>query len=299
MVFSSHVFIFYFLPIALGLYYACPTRWRSLLLTLLSYVFYGWANPWFVFLMLFSTTVDFAAGQYISGRWMMPWWRGDDPAGPGLPSARQRKVALACSICSNLLLLGSFKYLGFAETNLNYLLHLFGHDGVRVFQVVLPVGISFYTFVALSYAIDLYRGEARPARSFLNFACYVIHQPEPGLPDRVLPPALRSAVGHPDQRAVVAPLSSRQRAPPGPLLRDRSRGAPRSRRPRGVPVLRALLRSCGASCRSSVAGGHSAREQRLRPRCKRRFEATGLRRPSGTRARASSTCRRTGSPPTR
>jgi len=173
MVFSSHVFIFYFLPIVLGLYYACPMRWRSLLLMLLSYVFYGWANPWFVFLMLFSTVVDFTAGQFICGRWMMPWFRDDEPAGPDLPSARQRKTALVCSICSNLLLLGSFKYLGFAQTNLNYLLHLFGQEGVRVFHVVLPVGISFYTFVAMSYAIDLYRGEAKPARSFLDFACYV------------------------------------------------------------------------------------------------------------------------------
>jgi len=91
------------------------------------------------------------------------------PLDPGLPSVRQRKTALAASICTNLLLLGSFKYLGFMQTNLNYLLQLFGHEGVRVFQVVLPVGISFYTFVAMSYAIDLYRGQAKPARTFRTF----------------------------------------------------------------------------------------------------------------------------------
>jgi alginate O-acetyltransferase complex protein AlgI len=173
MVFSSYLFVFYFLPLALALYYACPPRWRSLVVTLLSYVFYGWANPWFVFLMLISTAIDYTAGQYISGRWLMPWYRGAAPAAPGQPPQPQRKLALVYSICTNLALLGTFKYLGFAQTNLNYLLELFGHEGVRVFQVLLPVGISFYTFQSMSYAIDLYRGEARPARDFLDFACYV------------------------------------------------------------------------------------------------------------------------------
>ncbi len=173
MVFSSHLFVFYFLPLALALYYACPPRWRQLLIALLSYAFYGWANPWFVLLMLASTIIDYTAGQFISGRWHMPWFRGEQPAGPGLPPARQRRLAMTYSIVTNLALLGFFKYLGFAQTNLNYILELFGHEGVRVFQVVLPVGISFYTFQSMSYAIDLYRNEARPARDFLDFACYV------------------------------------------------------------------------------------------------------------------------------
>jgi alginate O-acetyltransferase complex protein AlgI len=178
MVFSSHLFLFYFLPIALALYYTCPKRWRSLLLTVLSYVFYGWANPWFVFLMFVSTVIDYFAGQFICGRWTLPWCRGEEPAGPGLPSARQRKTALVASMVSNLSLLGFFKYLGFAQTNLNYLLQLFGHEGVRVFEIVLPVGISFYTFQSMSYAIDLYRGHAKPARDFLDFACYVSLYPQ-------------------------------------------------------------------------------------------------------------------------
>ena len=68
MVFSSHVFLFYFLPLVLGLYYVTPQRCRQPLLTLLSYVFYGWANPWFVFLMLDSTLVDYYCGLIITGR---------------------------------------------------------------------------------------------------------------------------------------------------------------------------------------------------------------------------------------
>ncbi|MGD9497501.1 MAG: MBOAT family protein [Armatimonadota bacterium] len=173
MVFSSHIFLYYFLPAALLAYYLSPMRWRALVVTLFSYVFYGWANPWFILLMLFSTTVDYLCGQLISGRWMLRAFAGDPPAGEGLPPARQRKLALVTSIVVNLSLLGFFKYLGFAQSNLSYLLALLGRPAVEVYQVVLPVGISFYTFQSMSYSIDLYRGDARPARNFLDFACYV------------------------------------------------------------------------------------------------------------------------------
>ncbi|HJN18040.1 MAG TPA: hypothetical protein QGH10_21250, partial [Armatimonadota bacterium] len=119
MVFSSHIFVFYFLPAVLALYYACPKRGRQLLIALVSYAFYGWANPWFVLLMLFSTVVDFAAGKLISGQWRLPMFRGDPPAGDGLPGARQRKLALVVSICTNRALLGVFTYLPFAQRNIN------------------------------------------------------------------------------------------------------------------------------------------------------------------------------------
>ena len=178
MVFSSHIFLFYFLPLVLALYYACPRRGRQLLLALVSYVFYGWANPWFVFLMLFSTLVDYLCGKLIVGPWHVKRFAGDPPAGPGLLSARQRKLAVGISIVVNLSLLGFFKYLGFVQTNMNYVLDLFGLQAVQVYQVLLPVGISFYTFQSMSYSIDLYRGEARPARDLLDFACYVALFPQ-------------------------------------------------------------------------------------------------------------------------
>ncbi len=173
MVFSSHIFLYYFLPIALLLYYLSPLRWRQLTLALLSYVFYGWANPWFVFLMLFSTTVDYICGLLIADRWRLPIFANDPPAGEGMAPARQRKLALVTSIVVNLTLLGFFKYLGFVQANLNYILDLLGRPAMEVYTVVLPVGISFYTFQSMSYSIDLYRGDARPARDFLDFACYV------------------------------------------------------------------------------------------------------------------------------
>lgn len=173
MVFSSHVFLYYFLPVALLAYYLTPVRWRQLIVALLSYVFYGWANPWFILLIFSSTTIDFICGQLITGRWRPAIWSKDPPAGEGLPSARQRKFALVTSIVVNLSLLGCFKYLGFVQANLNYLLELFGGPAVAVYTIALPVGISFYTFQSMSYSIDLYRGDARPARDFLDFACYV------------------------------------------------------------------------------------------------------------------------------
>jgi len=178
MVFSSHLFVFYFLPVALALYYVCPMRGRQLLLVLLSYVFYGWANPWFVFLMLFSTLLNYGSGQWISGRWRMPYLGRGEPAGRGLPPVAQRKTALVICVVLNLALLGFFKYLGFVQANINYVLELFGRTPAEVYKVALPAGISFYTFKAMSYSLDVYQGVARPARGPLGFACYVALFPQ-------------------------------------------------------------------------------------------------------------------------
>jgi alginate O-acetyltransferase complex protein AlgI len=158
MVFSSQVFLFYFLPVALLGNYLLPVRWRNLFLTLVSYVFYGWWNPWFVGLMLFSSTIDWTAG------WLM--FR------PGA-TPRRRKLLVLVSVASNLALLGFFKYFMFAEQNVNRLLELFGREPFPVVTILLPAGISFYTFESMSYVIDLYRGDAKRARSFSDFTCFV------------------------------------------------------------------------------------------------------------------------------
>jgi alginate O-acetyltransferase complex protein AlgI len=110
MVFSSQLFIFYFLPIVLLVYYASPQKARHLGLTLFSYVFYGWANPWFVLLMLGTTIVDYAVGLWIAGA----FGRREIPLLPdGGPRTRSQKLALATSVLSNLSLLGFFKYFNF------------------------------------------------------------------------------------------------------------------------------------------------------------------------------------------
>ena len=167
MVFSSSIFLFWILPLALLLYYAVPAGWRALVLTLLSYVFYGWWNPWFTILMLVSTLIDYLCGRAITA--------------PGA-SPRRRKGALLVSILSNLGLLAFFKYAILFSENLTSMGLLLGFDGVEapafLSQIILPVGISFYTFQSMSYSIDLYRGHAERARSFVDFACYVSMFPQ-------------------------------------------------------------------------------------------------------------------------
>ena len=163
MVFTSHIFLFYYLPAVLLIYYALPNRWRNLFLTLVSYVFYGWWKPWFVSLMLLSTVVDYAAGRAMSAEGA---------------SRKRRKTALLVSICANLCLLGFFKYLVFLQENINAALELVGAGGFDVWQITLPIGISFYTFQTMSYSIDVYKGAAPPVRSFNDFSCFVALFPQ-------------------------------------------------------------------------------------------------------------------------
>ncbi len=168
MVFTSYLFLFYFLPLALLLYYAVPRPAKHLILTALSYVFYGWANPLFTPLLLGSTVVDYICGLAVARARA----RRDD---------RRARVALAVSICTNLGLLGFFKYFNFGVENLNALAAATGLDALRLdlaFTVTLPLGISFYTFQSMSYTWDVYRGRAAAVRSFIDFACYVSMFPQ-------------------------------------------------------------------------------------------------------------------------
>lgn len=162
MVFTSHVFLFYFLPLVLLGYYLLP-RGRNFFLLCASYVFYGWWNPWFSFLMLFATAVNYGCGHVIAGA----------PEG-----AARRKQALVVSVVVSLGTLGFFKYFVFLQENMNAVLSVFGGPVLTVFMVTLPVGISFYIFQSMTYAIDVYRGDAPPARSFFDFACFVALFPQ-------------------------------------------------------------------------------------------------------------------------
>jgi len=180
MVFSSYLFLFFFLPLALLTYYAAPRGWRHLVLTLSSYVFYGWANPWFVLLMLFSTVVDYCAGLVISKQW---GHFGEDIQylEKGGPRSTAQKAALATSISVNLCLLGFFKYFNFGIENYNAIVQQMGISEAQFegfFRVILPLGISFYTFQTMSYAIDVYRGDAKAIRNFVDFSCFVAMFPQ-------------------------------------------------------------------------------------------------------------------------
>ena len=163
MVFSSYLFIFFFLPLALLGYYAAPKKFRHLTLTIFSYIFYGWANPWFCLLMLFNTSVD-----YTNGRLM-----GAYPA--------RKKLFVTTSIVCDLAILGFFKYFNFGLDNYNATMAALGIPEAQYlgfFRVVLPLGISFYTFQSMSYVIDVYRGDAKVVTNFIDYACYVSMFPQ-------------------------------------------------------------------------------------------------------------------------
>jgi alginate O-acetyltransferase complex protein AlgI len=176
MVFTTYLFIFYYLPLALLVYYtiefsgrvlgASPERVCLLLnsfLLLASYVFYGWWNPWFILLMLGVTVANYIGGRII----------GHSAANP-----RLRAAVVTSVIALSLGTLGFFKYFMFFEANLNHVLGWMGTSALPVLEVALPIGVSFYTFHALSYTIDVYRGTAPPVRSFVDFACYIALFPQ-------------------------------------------------------------------------------------------------------------------------
>ncbi len=163
MVFSSYLFLFFFLPVALACYYASPKRLKHLTLTLFSYVFYGWANPAFMLLMAFTTTVD-----YTNGRMMTAF-------------PERKKFWLCVSIVVDLSVLAFFKYFNFGIENYNALMESMGiaswqFDGF--WRIVLPLGISFYTFQSMSYVIDVYRGDAKVVTNYIDYACYVSMFPQ-------------------------------------------------------------------------------------------------------------------------
>jgi alginate O-acetyltransferase complex protein AlgI len=165
MLFNSYIFLFFLLPLALfgwwGLRHHPQPRLLSLVVA--SYVFYGWWDWRFTALLSFSTLVDFAVGSAMERT--------------TIPS--RRKFFLLISVVVNLGLLGFFKYVGFFADSVNALttwLHSGGQ--IPVWQIVLPVGISFYTFQTLSYSVDVYRGQVKSAKSILHFAAYVSMFPQ-------------------------------------------------------------------------------------------------------------------------
>jgi alginate O-acetyltransferase complex protein AlgI len=163
MVFSSYVFLYVFLPLFLIAYFLSPRSLKSLVIALSSYLFYGWWRPDFVLLMLFSTVVDFACGKGIE-RAQARGERG------------KNWVWLSC--VTNLSLLGYFKYANFGIETLNRMIAEWGMEPMSWTAVVLPVGISFYTFQTMSYTIDVYRREAPPVRRFTDFMCFVALFPQ-------------------------------------------------------------------------------------------------------------------------
>ena len=156
MVFSSPLFLFYFLPAVLVVYFLVPRRFKNVVLLVFSLVFYAWGEPVYVFLMIFSIVLD-----YSLGRWLHRLLERDDRRGA--------KRVLVLAVVLNLGLLAFFKYADFLLESVDSLLHL----GLPRLGLPLPIGISFYTFQALSYLIDLYRGDVPVQKSLVGFGTYV------------------------------------------------------------------------------------------------------------------------------
>ncbi len=165
MVFSSLLFLFRFLPCVLVIYFIVPgcfkNTWKNLVLFLSSLVFYAWGEPVYIVLMLFSTVVDYINGGF---------------AGYFIKRNRKNTARLfvILSAVINLLLLGVFKYAGFVTGVWN---NISGMD-IKIKELALPIGISFYTFQTMSYTIDVYRKEAEPERNIINFGAYVSMFPQ-------------------------------------------------------------------------------------------------------------------------
>lgn len=161
MVFSSTVFVFAFLPAVFIVYFGLlrKRRSRNLFLTAASLLFYAWGEPWFVLVMLGSIAMNWAAGL------MLVKYEGN---------RRRQKAVVAAAVAVNLAFLGVFKYTNFIMRNLNLLVS----SDIPLTNILLPIGISFFTFQAMSYVIDVYRGNGEAQKNFLNVCLYISFFPQ-------------------------------------------------------------------------------------------------------------------------
>ena len=151
MVFSSITFLFYFLPIVIGIYYIVPNKLKNIVLLLASIFFYFYGEPKYVLIMLLSITCTYIFGILID------------------EYKKYSKLFLAISICLIAGILVYFKYMNFIIENIN----LWLSNRIDFIYVVLPIGISFYTFQLISYIIDVYRGQAKVQKNILKLAMYI------------------------------------------------------------------------------------------------------------------------------
>ena len=159
MVFSSLLFLFLYLPVVLAIYYAVPRAWRNVWLFIANLAFYGWGEPVYILLMLFSICINFFAGVLID--------RNSE-------NRKKAKTILILDVVINLAMLAFFKYYDLFAATLSRI------PGVAIpaLHLALPIGISFYTFQTMSYPIDIYRGDARVQKNFISFGTFVALFPQ-------------------------------------------------------------------------------------------------------------------------
>jgi alginate O-acetyltransferase complex protein AlgI len=162
VVFSSPLFLFLFLPLVLAVYFALPWAWRNVWLLVMSLIFYGWGEPWFVLVMIASIIVNYALGLWVDRVRGRPaaWW------------------VMALGVTLNIGLLAVYKYANFTIDNLNVLLGWVGAAPLHLDPVALPIGISFFTFQAFSYVIDVQRRDGPVQKSVLDLGLFVSLYPQ-------------------------------------------------------------------------------------------------------------------------
>ena len=161
MVFSSPLFLFFYLPAVLLVYYMTPLRWRNAVLLVFNLIFYGWGEPVYILIMFLSIAIDYTHGMLVEKAKR----RGRDG---------RAQAAVCSSVLFNLALLFFFKYWDFLAESLAAV----GLDFMPRLGLSLPIGISFYTFQTMSYTIDVYRGDAPVQRSVISFGTFVTLVPQ-------------------------------------------------------------------------------------------------------------------------
>lgn len=162
MIFSSVIFLVYFLPVFLTLYFLTPSKLKNLVLLLSSIFFYSWGAPLFIFAILGTTTLDFYFVKLLHKA----------------ETEQKRKLFLILSLCLNVGLLFYFKYCNFFIENINAVLGVFGAKEISWTKVILPIGISFYTFESITYVVDVYRRLHKPLDNFWQYQLYIICFPK-------------------------------------------------------------------------------------------------------------------------
>ncbi len=170
MVFSSPIFLFFFLPVVLAIHAILPQRARNTLLMLASLFFYAWGEGLLVLVMLASIGANYAYGLWLDDT--------GQAGGSNADNERRRRQVVWLAVITNIGLLSVFKYAGFAVDNLNAALGSLGLPGVARPDITLPLGISFFTFHSLSYVIDIYRRTSPAQRNLGNFALYISFFPQ-------------------------------------------------------------------------------------------------------------------------
>ena len=158
MVFSSLIFVFLFLPVTLLVYFLAKDEYRNYILLAFSLLFYAYGEPKFVFVMLLSICANYVIALLIDKN----------------RDSRYAKGLLAFAILINVLILGIFKYLGFSERIINSLFHA----NIPIANIALPIGISFFTFQAMSYVIDVYRNDVKVQKNLFYLALYIAFFPQ-------------------------------------------------------------------------------------------------------------------------